>query len=754
MTNKTNIVKNTGSERRGTMKKLTKKMPAVLMSLVMAASIPGAVFAETTDNQPTAPVRPQVESYKDNNTIKDYNSAVDEYNKEAAGYNLAVDEEYSRAVEETNRKNEEIRLHNEAEEQRVKEAEARNEQAKKDAEEANRRIDAENAAEQERVNKHNAEEDQKVNASKEAKAAAEAENEKISKHNDAERQKELEYNANVDKEYADAVEAERVRIEKIKARNEEIRKNNADEDQKVKDTADMNEKEKARIEQANKEKEEQYLEDVAKYNADKEQYKADYAQYQNDLVIEQKIKKLGYASVEQYNEMINRHYNEPAKKSVQKNAEAAELTVKDTYSVQEAAVKSGRMIKVTIEHTFEGTDKKYTEEFEIDANDIITFSPMASFAESTNPGYASFYYNTDDNHQMGYWCEAMSSIGTNANYHNSGWNCGDTHEISFKDGKRHAYDTEDIVVEYNYTWIPQKVYKTYNTPVEPTEPTAPVLELENFEPVTYVPTYLDELDETENTITRGAYYTPDLKDLIDVPSLYTAAYETFNPAAHVEAMLEDIPEADILDTLPDPVKKAYMSLLQHMALFAMPASTSHNTTVDPNGTTPAPAAVLTPALTPAAETAQSAEVIEDAAAPLASIDESPVPLAMSTDKAAEAETEGAWALINLIATILTALISALMIIFRFVGRKNDEDEEEEITVNNKTALRLFGLIPVIAAVTAFNLTEDMTLKMQMVDKWTVLMILILAVEAVTAVLAKKTTEQEEKEEEETKAIAA
>ncbi len=62
-------------------------------------------------------------------------------------------------------------------------------------------------------------------------------------------------------------------------------------------------------------------------------------------------------------------------------------------------------------------------------------------------------------------------------------------------------------------------------------------------------------------------------------------------------------------------------------------------------------------------------------------------------------------------------------------------------------VRLKGLIPAAAAVIVFLLTEDMRLKMQLMDRWTLVMILILLVEAAVVLFSRKDDEEEEAEEE-------
>lgn len=112
--------------------------------------------------------------------------------------------------------------------------------------------------------------------------------------------------------------------------------------------------------------------------------------------------------------------------------------------------------------------------------------------------------------------------------------------------------------------------------------------------------------------------------------------------------------------------------------------------------------------------------------------------------------EGTWALINLIAAIVTAL-GAMVAIFR---RKEEEDEEDMYKAEDEDdsrskkmfAAKAAGTLAGIAAVITFLLTEDMSLPMAMIDKWTVLMVAMLAVQIVAAVFNKKAAEAEDDQE--------
>ena len=119
---------------------------------------------------------------------------------------------------------------------------------------------------------------------------------------------------------------------------------------------------------------------------------------------------------------------------------------------------------------------------------------------------------------------------------------------------------------------------------------------------------------------------------------------------------------------------------------------------------------------------------------------------------------GAWALVNLILTILTVLGSILLLI-GYIGKKqkeredengnvilNAEGEAETDDIKKKGGWRLASIIPAVAAVIAFILTENMRLPMVLVDKWTLLMVIIALVQLLVAYFSKKKTQEPEQPE--------
>ena len=150
-----------------------------------------------------------------------------------------------------------------------------------------------------------------------------------------------------------------------------------------------------------------------------------------------------------------------------------------------------------------------------------------------------------------------------------------------------------------------------------------------------------------------------------------------------------------------------------------------------------------PAVTPAGPVTPAApEVIPDEpvpeAEPEAIIPDEPTPTA-----------EGTWAVINLISAIVTAL-GAVVALFRKKEDEDEDDNKEEDEDDNRgkkmLAAKIAGALAGVAAPITFFLTEDMSLPMALVDKWTVLMVVMLAVQVVAAVFNKKASELDDDEE--------
>lgn len=165
--------------------------------------------------------------------------------------------------------------------------------------------------------------------------------------------------------------------------------------------------------------------------------------------------------------------------------------------------------------------------------------------------------------------------------------------------------------------------------------------------------------------------------------------------------------------------------------------------------TPPTPVIVTPVVnTPQPEVVEEVEVVE----------QQDTPKAKETEKVSEKETpkangnQGNWALINLICTVVTAGIALLLLIFKHKREDDEENCDEEstnIVYTRRRWTKGFAIIVGIVSIVMFILTENMSLPMILIDKWTIVMAIVLLIQVVTWFIARKW--KEVKEVEETKA---
>ncbi|MPM16370.1 hypothetical protein SDC9_62749 [bioreactor metagenome] len=96
-----------------------------------------------------------------------------------------------------------------------------------------------------------------------------------------------------------------------------------------------------------------------------------------------------------------------------------------------------------------------------------------------------------------------------------------------------------------------------------------------------------------------------------------------------------------------------------------------------------------------------------------------------------------WALLNLVLAIATALASILMLV-GFLGKKKEEADGGVVRETKKHGFtRMLTLVPGIGGIIAFILTENMKNPMAFTDRWTLLMILIAAVQLLLVLFGAK-----------------
>ncbi len=96
-----------------------------------------------------------------------------------------------------------------------------------------------------------------------------------------------------------------------------------------------------------------------------------------------------------------------------------------------------------------------------------------------------------------------------------------------------------------------------------------------------------------------------------------------------------------------------------------------------------------------------------------------------------------WALLNLILAIVTALASILMLL-GLAGKKKEEEDGVTVRETKKHPVaRVLTLLPGIGGIIAFILTENMKNPMAIVDRWTLLMIIIALVQLILVLFGAK-----------------
>ena len=118
--------------------------------------------------------------------------------------------------------------------------------------------------------------------------------------------------------------------------------------------------------------------------------------------------------------------------------------------------------------------------------------------------------------------------------------------------------------------------------------------------------------------------------------------------------------------------------------------------------------------------------------------------------------EDYWALVNLICMLLTWL-TAIVAGILYIKRRREAPDEEEADLETeeyedpqklkrKGLLRILIVLVAIISLIVFILTEDMTLPMELVDEYTIWMIIFLAAALLLALISRKVTEETEEME--------
>ena len=160
----------------------------------------------------------------------------------------------------------------------------------------------------------------------------------------------------------------------------------------------------------------------------------------------------------------------------------------------------------------------------------------------------------------------------------------------------------------------------------------------------------------------------------------------------------------------------------------------------PVTTTPAPEATVEPAK------------VEPTPAPTAK------PEKIKEEATPQAAVKGHWALINLIAAMLSVVLAVAALLAKHAKEEDEEDKDDQVvesenqddevvTSKRHRTWKIVAVVDAIAAVVVFILTENLAHNMVLVDKWTVLMVLFGLISIVSTYFARKWHEEDEDEDE-------
>ena len=391
-------------------------------------------------------------------------------------------------------------------------------------------------------------------------------------------------------------------------------------------------------------------------------------------------------------------------------------------------------------YTFKGWDKDYTE---VKGNQTY----VAVYEKTTNKYNVTYDLNggewTEATNEFKYeykaTVEVIKTVPTREGYKSSGWR---SEEVTIENDA-FTMPAKDVVLkavwEANPTPTPIPSEEPTPTPAPSEEPTPTPAPTEEPTP-TPAPT-------EEPTPTPAPTEEP-------TPTPAPTEEPTPTPAPTEESTPTPVPTEESTPTpAPNPNPNPNP---------ATPTPTPVAPVVPATVATPTPKPTATPSTTPSDNGGKGdgnndgeiGETINDNETPLANgedIADNATPLAgLGT---------GAWALINLILTIVTTLLSILLLI-GYIGKKKKalEDEDGNVVLdengkevmeyekNKKGLWRLISIIPALIAIIVFIFTEDMTLPMIFVDKWTILHVVIALVQVVVMVLCKKRKDENDEDE--------
>lgn len=190
------------------------------------------------------------------------------------------------------------------------------------------------------------------------------------------------------------------------------------------------------------------------------------------------------------------------------------------------------------------------------------------------------------------------------------------------------------------------------------------------------------------------------------------------------------PEPEKQEMPIEPTKGEYLDKLEHLSLLEVPTptildtptSTSTSNTNTDNTPTIVPAVATT-----ITETQPEPTIVKEVVTP-------------------QAAPEGAWALLNLILTIISCIIAIILIFAKKKSENEEYTDEEKKDIRGIKRFKIYSILIGIISIIVFILTEDMTLPMILIDKWTILMAIFTIVEIINIFIIRHKSKEEDEDE--------
>lgn len=383
------------------------------------------------------------------------------------------------------------------------------------------------------------------------------------------------------------------------------------------------------------------------------------------------------------------------------------------------------------------------ETAEIDYDDTITLSSEAEdfagnivwiggqrkwFGATPKP----YFFRAIGDYTQGYWMSGGSMVASTATVSENGWSLGgETYTLQYAEGtttSHYLYNgqlmTEEIITRTTDKQKPKNIFALFTylftrlapEPEKKELPIEPVKGeyLERLE-------YLDLLDISNPDPTPEPVIEPTPEPTIEEPVVKPIPDPPVKPIKEqTEEQTEEPIEEPIEEPTKEPVEKPTKKPIEKTLQTLISSSISTTSTTSSVET-------IVADNTPTTDTPEVISTIPEIKSP-------------------KAQPEGSWALINLVATILSC-ICAFILLFVRKDKEDDEPTEEEKKdmrgmIGTKLASVLIGIISIII----FIFTEDITLPMVYTDKWTILMILLLIVEIINIFIIRQQSKGEEEDD--------